>query len=220
MLERLFSSAVAVTDIFGDVPEAHMYSSEAALVSKAVAARRLEFGTVRHCARQALMERGFPAAAILPGPEREPVWPPGAVGSLTHCPGYRAAAVARQADVRSLGIDAEPHAPLPSGVLESIALGEELLRIQHLDRDHRGIHWDRIMFSAKETVYKVWYPLSQERLTFDDASIVVRPDGTFSAELINRSTTRVLHGKWLVDRHFICTAIELPASPPQRRPRC
>jgi 4'-phosphopantetheinyl transferase EntD len=208
MLERLFSPAVAVVEMFSDVPEACMYPSEAALVSKAVASRRFEFGTVRHCARQALRERGFEATAILPGAQREPVWPPGALGSLTHCPGYRAAAIARQTEVGGIGIDAESHGPLPAGVLESIALGEELRRIQLLRRHSPGVHWDRILFSAKESIYKVWYPHSRERLTFEDASIDLKQNGTFRAELVDR--TEVLHGSWLVDRGFVCTAIEFP----------
>ncbi|HEY3692789.1 MAG TPA: hypothetical protein VGL46_21300 [Pseudonocardiaceae bacterium] len=50
---------------------------------------------------------------MVPGERRKPVWPPGVVGSLTHCTGYRAAAVAHRRGVLTVGIDAEPHEPLP-----------------------------------------------------------------------------------------------------------
>jgi enterobactin synthetase component D / holo-[acyl-carrier protein] synthase len=52
-------------------------------------------------------------APILPGPAGEPGWPPGVTGSITHCPGYRACAVARTEDLAAIGIDAEPDEELP-----------------------------------------------------------------------------------------------------------
>ncbi|WP_442812969.1 hypothetical protein OG930_28490 [Streptomyces sp. NBC_01799] len=50
----------------------------------------------------------MPTAPIPPSPFGAPVRPPGVVGSITHCTGYRAAAVALRARVLSVGIDAEP----------------------------------------------------------------------------------------------------------------
>ncbi|MFF1717797.1 hypothetical protein [Streptomyces sviceus] len=60
-----------------------------------------------------------------PHPHRRrrcPAWPDGVVGSMTHCDGYRAAAVAHAGEVLGVGIDAEHHLPLPEGVFASIAL--------------------------------------------------------------------------------------------------
>ena len=56
----------ACSEMFSDAPESAMFSIEAAIVANADAARRLEFGTVRYCARQALREIGMPAVPILP----------------------------------------------------------------------------------------------------------------------------------------------------------
>jgi hypothetical protein len=77
-------------EAFDDPPDAVLFPEKEAVISRAVDKRRREFQTVRHCARRALRELGVPPAAVLPGERREPVWPPGVVGSLTHCTGYRA----------------------------------------------------------------------------------------------------------------------------------
>jgi 4'-phosphopantetheinyl transferase EntD len=80
-------------EAFDDPPDGVLFPEEAA-ISRAVEKRRRDFRTVRHCSRRALRELGVPPTAVAPGERRKPVWPPGVVGSLTHCTGYRAAAVA------------------------------------------------------------------------------------------------------------------------------
>ncbi|TPQ20638.1 4'-phosphopantetheinyl transferase superfamily protein [Streptomyces sporangiiformans] len=77
---------------------------------------------------------------------------------MTHCAGYRAEAAAHRSDLRTLGIDAEPHAPLPDGVLEFIALPEESSHVARLARHSPEVHWDRLLFCAKEAVCKAWFP--------------------------------------------------------------
>jgi 4'-phosphopantetheinyl transferase EntD len=101
VIEKVLPGAVASSEAFDDAPDAVLIPAEVAVISRAVEKRRREFQTVRHCARRALDELGLPPAAIPPGGHREPLWPPGVVGSLTHCTGYRAAAVAHQRDVHS-----------------------------------------------------------------------------------------------------------------------
>lgn len=137
MIEQLLPYGVAVSEVFGDVPQAHLYPEEARVVERAVEARRREFATGRWCARQALRRVGLPAAPILPGFDGAPEWPPSVLGSITHCAGYRAAVIARVGDAHMLGIDAEPNAPLPDGVLELIALPEEQRLLSRLGRFFR-----------------------------------------------------------------------------------
>src|ERR671914_1172478 len=112
--------ASASAEMFSDVPESTMFSDEAAAVAGAGAERRREFGTVRYCARKALRQLGVPAVPILPDVDRAPRWPVGVVGSMTHCAGYRAAAVARSGELCGLGIDAEPGRPLPDEALDLV----------------------------------------------------------------------------------------------------
>ncbi|WP_306332212.1 4'-phosphopantetheinyl transferase [Streptomyces sp. KL109B] len=68
---------------------------EEALIARAVPKRRNEFTTVRACAHDALAGLGLAPVPLLPDERGAPGWPPGVVGSMTHCPGYGAAAVPR-----------------------------------------------------------------------------------------------------------------------------
>jgi 4'-phosphopantetheinyl transferase EntD len=100
------------------------------------------------------------------------------VGSITHCAGYRAAAVARADRVRAIGIDAEPDKPLPDGVLDRISLPGERAMLYDLALGGlaaAGPRWDLLLFSAKESVYKAWFPLTGRWLGFEDAELTIYP---------------------------------------------
>src|SRR5688500_18610547 len=202
----------ACAEMFSDVAEPTMFPAEAAVVAGAAPERRLEFATVRHCARRALRQIGMPATPILPDADRVPRWPAGVVGSMTHCAGYRAAAVARSDEVRGIGIDAEPHAPLADEARDLVLRPEERMRLRALAQAESGLHWDRITFCVKEAVYKVWFPLTRQWLGFDDVSTTVYPDGTFEARLLIGDAPvagvdwESLAGRWMTDRGFVAAA--------------
>ncbi|MER6316840.1 4'-phosphopantetheinyl transferase superfamily protein [Streptomyces sp. NPDC001581] len=219
MIERILPRSAVGVDAFGDLPQASLHPQKALVVRHAIGARRREFATGRWCARQALAGLRVPEAPLLPGPHHAPRWPEGVVGSITHCAGYRAAAVARSTDVRMLSLDAEPNAPLPAGVLESIALSEELAMVRELGIVSPGVHWDRLPFSLKKTVYKAWYPATRRRLEFEDARITIDlAAGSFSAQLLVASPLRRhgrpldrLGGRWLVGGGVLVAALSVPA---------
>jgi 4'-phosphopantetheinyl transferase EntD len=209
--------ALAAAEMYTDPPELAPLPEEEPLIAKSVAKRRNEFITVRYCARQALGELGVPPVPILKCDKGEPSWPDGVVGSLTHCEGYRGAAVGRQDEVRSVGIDAEPHDVLPKGVLDAISLPAERTGLQALPP---GLHWDRILFCAKEATYKVWYPLTRRWLGFEDAHIVFDVDDTgTSGGFVSRilidpvalsgPPLETLSGRWSVRDGLALTAIVL-----------
>lgn len=213
MIEQLLPSGVAHAEAFADVPESTMYPEEAELVGRAVLKRRREFATVRHCARQALAQLGVAPVPLLRGERGAPQWPAGVVGSMTHCDGYRAAAVARSGLLHSIGLDAEPHAPLPDGVLAMIARPEELTRVAALSGDVCG---DRLLFCAKEAIYKAWFPLARRWLDFAEASVTLDRGGSFTAELLvdgpvvagERLTG--FTGRWLVADGYAVAAVTVP----------
>ena len=204
---------------FGDDP---LYPQEEALVARAVAKRRREFTLVRSCARRAMEKLGVPPQPVLPGAGGAPGWPTGLAGSMTHCDGYAAAALVRAADLASLGIDAEPHQPLPDGVLSAIALPTEQERLRRLAADRPEVHWDRLLFSAKESVYKAWFPLTRKWLDFSEADIEIdagpagATQGTLRARLLVPGPVldgcRLGHfeGSWTVGRGLVATAITVP----------
>ncbi|MET9070167.1 4'-phosphopantetheinyl transferase family protein [Streptosporangium sandarakinum] len=211
MIGEILPSWVASAEAFADPPDARLFPEEEAVIARSVERRRREFTTARHCARRALARLGVPPAPILPGELGAPVWPAGVRGAITHCEGYRAAAVSLKA--LTVGIDAEPHEPLPEGVMETVALPEERAELARLGG---GIHWDRLLFSAKESVYKAWFPLARCWLDFDEAHVTFDPAGTFTARLLvagpeveGRELTGFT-GRWLVSGGLTVTAIALP----------
>jgi 4'-phosphopantetheinyl transferase EntD len=223
VIERILPPQVSVAEAFEDPPDdvllAELFPEEEAVIRQAVDRRRREFATGRSLARRALGALGAPPAPLLPGPRREPLWPAGIVGSITHCQGYRACAVARDAAVRWIGIDAEPNAPLPDGVLRLVALPEERDWLERLGPAD-GACWDRLLFCAKESVFKAWYPLTRRELGFTEAVIDVDPDGgTFVARLLvdggalpDGGRLTDFAGRWLAGEGLLITAIATPAA--------
>ncbi|MFE7563101.1 4'-phosphopantetheinyl transferase [Kitasatospora sp. NPDC057500] len=207
MINELLPESVVVETAYSDPPEARLEPEEEAVITRAVESRRREFTTVRYCARRALTRLGVPYRPLLPGLRGAPGWPEGVVGSLTHCAGFRAAAVAPADTVLSLGIDAEPALPLPDDVLDTIALPAEQRRSAALDAEQPGIPWDRILFSAKESVYKTWFPLTHRFLDFSEADLTLRTDGTFTATILVPSPLPTLEGRWRVHDGHLATAI-------------
>lgn len=211
MIERILPPAVRSAYALDDPPGATLYPEEAALVANAVPKRRDEFTTVRHCARTALASLDIAPVPILRGDRGAPTWPKGIVGSLTHCAGYRAAAVARDSDVTGIGIDAEVHGPLPAGVLDLVSLPAERDQLTALATSFPETFWERLLFSAKESVYKVWFPRTGEWLGFEEAELTFDPRaGTFTASLLRPGPFSSLKGRFLVVDGIVLTAIVLP----------
>lgn len=219
MIDEIVPSVVSAVETFGDPACAFLYPEEEAFLARAVEKRRREFTTGRWCARSALSRLGMPASPILPGPRGAPQWPRGIIGSITHCPGYRAAVVARTEDISGIGIDAEPNAPLPEGVGNVIAQPEELVQLGDLTDRQPDICWDRLLFSAKESVYKTWFPLMKRWLSFDEASIRIDwISGALWAKVLVPPPLPVggLHdgftGRWLKRGDLIVTSVVVTPS--------
>jgi 4'-phosphopantetheinyl transferase EntD len=224
VIQELLPDSVVTVEAHGDDEprEAFLYPQEAAVVARAVPKRRREFAAVRACARQAMEKLGVPPQPVLPGERGAPRWPAGLAGSMTHCDGYRAAALVRSADLAGLGIDAEPHLPLPEGVLPTVSLPAEEDRLRRLVRAHPHVHVDRLLFSAKESVYKAWFPLTGLWLEFTEADIEIsvtpgeRPGGTFRAELlvpgplVGGRRIGFFDGRWTVRHGLVATAVTVP----------
>jgi 4'-phosphopantetheinyl transferase EntD len=185
VIEEILPPVVVAVELRHDPPGLALFPEEEAAVARAVEKRRREFTTVRHCAREALARLGLPPAPIVPGPRGAPRWPDGVVGSMTHCAGYRAAAVGLASDVAAIGIDAEPHEPLPEGVLDLVASPVERRRLARLVAAAPDRHWDRVLFCAKEAVYKAWSPLTGRWLDFQEVDLTLDADAsTFTARLL------------------------------------
>ncbi len=212
LLAAIVPAPVIVWETPYDV-DAPLLPEEAAHISGASPRRRAEFTTVRHLAGRALAELGLERPPMVPGPVGEPAWPDGVVGSLTHCLGYRAAAVARASEVTALGIDAEPSRPLARGVLERIASPAERENVCELAEALPGVAGDRLLFSIKEAVYKACFPRARRPPRFADAEVGIRADGAFMVRLATGPDSNAeLTGRWAAGGGLLASAVVMKAS--------
>jgi enterobactin synthetase component D len=168
------------------------------IVARSVASRQAEFFYGRLAARVALRKAGLDACPVPIGPFRQPLWPPDITGSLTHCRGFAAAAVAKQCERSAIGID-----------LERVASGDSLDALVtttwDADERHRLLGgniplWTAALitlgFSAKESLFKAAFPSVQRYFDFDAASIVdVQLDAKLLTLRLNEDLSPLLrHG--------------------------
>jgi 4'-phosphopantetheinyl transferase EntD len=156
---------------------------ELTVLARCVEKRRREFIAGRVCAHHALARFSLEGVPIPCGRHREPLWPAGIVGSITHCPGYCAAAVASARTIRAIGIDAERNVPLSPGIEELVCTERErrwLRSPPYCDK----VNWATLFFSAKESLYKAWFPATHRWLDFTDVELTIHPrQGSFTARL-------------------------------------
>lgn len=178
-----------------------IHSDELVALGDVTEKRRRDFTIGRYCAHRALRLQGDSSQPLLIGAHGEPMWPPGIVGSITHCPGYCAAAVAKRRDIAAIGIDVELNCDIPKDEVDLIALGCERRWLDAMPR--ANISWSSVLFSAKESVYKAWFPLMRTWLGFEDVAIRVAPEaGRFFAQFSDR--VPALHGHGIIGGHFNC----------------
>jgi 4'-phosphopantetheinyl transferase EntD len=204
-----------------------LVAEEEALVASAGPARVAEFAAGRQCARLALasLDPSLSRVPVLADAYGAPSWPPGFVGSITHCPGWTGAVAARSArsvrpagrlgdvlgrGVRGIGLDAEPVAPLPEGVLDVVASGAEQEALAGLEDVRPGIPWDRLLFSAKEATYKAWYPLTGVVVGHDALRVELSSAGSFTGvasgeDAAGTASTVTVRGRWAVGPHVLVT---------------
>jgi 4'-phosphopantetheinyl transferase EntD len=220
LIGSLLPTRVVAAESAGDAYGAGggLFPAEKEAVRTAGPGRQADFTAGRLCARAALARLGVPVTPILPGPAGEPQWPAGVTGSITHCAGYRACAVALTTDVTAIGIDAEPGEPLPSGLLEAVAPPPERARIAELSAAVRAVPWDRLLFSAKEAACKLWYPLTGQWPALHDVAASLAAGGTFTVRMRGAGPgarpwpQSRIEGRWVARGGLIVTAITWPSA--------
>lgn len=157
---------------------AHPLASDAArrLCRGFAATRRTDFINGRACARQALQGFGIDVPALPRGNHREPLWPPGFSGSITHTQGYCAAVAAPRTSVQAIGIDAECRGALSERLIRRSCSAAELQTLQEMPAAQRAAH-AIVLLSAKESLFKCLFPLHGP-IGLRDADIVAAADGS------------------------------------------
>jgi len=234
MIETLFPDPVVTVEATPEMWSAPLFPEEEACLSpRAVAKRRREFAAGRACARAALARLGIHDFPLRSESDRTPLWPAGIVGSLSHCGDFCGVAVARRGRIAGIGLDVERARPLHERVARMIGTPGELERLALLPDLPQGL-WAMVVFCAKESTYKCFYPLARMFLDFHDLEIDLEPaTGSFTARVLKARgagggaadpPVRALRGRFAWDDAHAFAGVTLTAedlgSPPAagRRP--
>ena len=220
MIEGLFPPEVRVVRADAGMASEPLHPDEARDTARMASKRLAEFRLGRACAHRALAALGHTDFALRNDEARVPIWPTGVVGSLTHCEGFCAAVVAPDAVLLGVGIDAEPKRPLKARILQRISSEAERQHLASLPPAPGEGDWGLLLFSAKESFYKCYFPLARRFLGFRDAEIEFLPgEGRFHARLLAQDAPsaagwRSATGCFGVDAHHVATGVVLPATGP------
>lgn len=168
VLEGLFPEQVRCV-LSTDFPDGfELLGDEREQLAVMAAGRRREFIHGRSCARLALAGLGHADCPVPSSPQRAPVWPAGVVGSISHCGDAAAAAVAHRDDIGGIGLDLEAREELDRSLLPMICRPDELAEIE---RSEIGLILAKLVFSAKESVFKCIWPRVRRFVDFLDVTI-------------------------------------------------
>lgn len=147
-----------------------LHPAEASFVKGSVSRRVREFTAGRACARRALARLGHENVPVRMGQRREPLWPPGIVGSISHGGGYCIAAVCRHHDFAGIGVDIETANPLSASLMDLVCSPAERIWCEQQGSSLAGL-LGKFVFSIKESVFKCLYPVFREELEFADVRL-------------------------------------------------
>ena len=154
-------------------PAEENYFSQLSSVS-----RKEHYRSGRICAGEVLSKPGARAQPVLRDPQtREPLWPEGISGAITHSGNWAAAAAGKTSDVSGIGIDLEDlERQVDSRISRHVCIPEEQKWLQECGEDFLEQNL-KIIFSAKESIFKAFFPYTRTYLHFHDARILM--DETF-----------------------------------------
>jgi 4'-phosphopantetheinyl transferase EntD len=144
--------------------------AEKALIAKAVLKRQNDFSTGRHCARKALKVLDVNDAEILMGEVKEPIWPDGFVGSISHSKKLTGAIVAKDEDIAAIGLDIETIGGVSRDTWDMLFVDDEQAFLNTLGDNEQAL-FATLIFSFKEAFYKLQYPLTKQYLDFKEADL-------------------------------------------------
>ncbi|MCU7930404.1 MAG: 4'-phosphopantetheinyl transferase superfamily protein [Candidatus Thiodiazotropha sp. (ex Codakia rugifera)] len=206
-LSSLFPPSVIITIASNEMWSTPLCTEEEQLIEGAVEKRQREFRAGRNAAHAILNQLNAPSGPILRGEKRQPTWPAGFLGSITHCRERCVVACTKKGDLLSLGLDVEPLSPLSKGIARYIDTPEETqFKLQHETLPAR------LFFSAKESLYKCYYPLIGRYFGFQSINLnfdLSRQRFQFtptSACTIRFPENLIFHGRYQVDDKHLYTS--------------
>ena len=150
-------------------PAEENYFSQLSSVS-----RKEHYRSGRICAGEVLSKLGTLGQPVLRDPQtREPLWPEGISGAITHSGKWAAAAAGKTSDVSGIGIDLEDlERQVDSRISRHVCIPEEQKWLQECGEDFLEQNL-KIIFSAKESIFKAFFPYTRTYLHFHDARILM-----------------------------------------------
>jgi 4'-phosphopantetheinyl transferase EntD len=214
IISALFPVEVVTAEMNSGLPLQPVHDEELDLISNAVPKRQREFMAGRICARCALAQLGIEDFPLLRREDRTPVWPPGIVGSIAHAGSYCGVAVAREVDIASVGLDVECYADIKQDLWKQFCKETEISRMLALPSSDRQ-RLAALIFSAKESVYKCQYPITNQWLGFHDVEILASLGmDDFEARFLKHAghsfkKNSSLQGKFLFKDDYVFTGLVL-----------
>ena len=145
--------------------------AEYKIIDSACDKRKLEFSTGRWCAKQALAIEGINNLSILSGKNREPIWPTGIVGSISHCKDECGAVIAKSNNIGAIGFDVENIKELKNDIAKIVCTKIETKWLAEQNKYPYNVML-LLIFSLKESVYKCIFQHQQLAIEFKDCSII------------------------------------------------
>jgi len=174
----------------------------------------MEFAAGRVCARRSLATMGFTEAPLTATRERVPLWPEGAVGSISHTDGYCVAVVGSARRFHGIGVDAEILGRVGPDIWRMVFRPEEMDRLRCLSHSRQS-EMATIMFSAKEAFYKCQYAVTRNWLGFEDVTVET-DDEEFEVTVCHQQVKAILSqhsrcGRFAMDDCRVVCGMAFPA---------
>lgn len=171
-------------------------------IMQAVPGRQAEYLAGRWLSRQLWVERHLAPVQVQSGTHRQPIWPSGWVGSISHTSTVAVSCLAKSCEVELLGLDLENWlAPeVAHRISTTIVDRQEALYLATLGPFERML---TLAFSAKESLFKAVYPQVGVYFDFDAARLVELhwPSGRLVLKVTQDLSTSIRAGM-LFEGHF------------------
>jgi len=195
----LFPPGIVAAQALGIVSAQLLLPEEHRCIETAVKKRQSEFAAGRACARRTLSTLGFVEAPLLVARDRMPIWPGGAIGSISHTDGYCVAVAGFSTSFSGIGVDTEIIGSVDPSLWRNVFRIEEIERLRSLNESQQ-MELATVIFSAKEAFYKCQFAQTRAWLGFDDVS--VDTDGDTFRVRVHNSTSHAFYSQTTLQGKF------------------
>lgn len=205
MLDKIVPSSVSLKIADDEMWDKSLSEQEESYLINSVEKRKREFRAGRNAAKEALKQIGCTGEIVIPvGEMRQPVWPNGFTGSISHTNNYCAAVIARRRDYLSIGIDVEASSPLEPDLHKLICTKTER---DWLKSQVKPAELAKLIFCIKEAIFKAYYPIYSVFFEFQDAEVFINlSTNEFKADIRQVESMPAFHcgGRFSIGGDIVC----------------